>query len=63
MKNKAENKSRVMAFRVPENIYERYERMCIEEHIFMSELLQDAVEREVKKREAAKKNIVSHPHQ
>lgn len=46
IKNK-ENKDKVLSFRVPYSIYERYEQACIEEHIKMSDILRAAVERKV----------------
>jgi S-adenosylmethionine:tRNA-ribosyltransferase-isomerase (queuine synthetase) len=45
-KNKVETKgvaSKVVTFRLPYQTFEEYENYCIEDHIFMSELLQKAV--------------------
>lgn len=49
IKNK-ENKDKVLSFRVPYAIFERYELACIEEQIKMSEMLQQAVEKKVTER-------------
>jgi len=49
IKNK-ENKDRVLSVRVPSDIFDRYEQFCIEEQIYMSEILRDAVNKAVEKR-------------
>lgn len=38
-------KTKVMTFRVPYDIYDKYEIRCIEEHITMSKILKDAINR------------------
>lgn len=47
---KRETKDKVLSFRVPYSLFERYEQACIEEHIKMSEILQEAVDKKVKER-------------
>lgn len=59
-----ENKSKVISFRVPPNIFELYEQYCIEEHIYMAEILRDAVDKAVKKKlQEDKKRDLVQPHQ
>lgn len=55
-----QNKSKVLSFRVPANIFDRYEQFCIEEQIYMSEILRQAVDRAVKKKlqEDKKRDLV-----
>ena len=52
-KNKEETKkkSQVVNFRLPVSVFEQYEKYCIEEHLYLSELLQKAVVNALKERE------------
>ena len=52
-KNKEETKkkSQVVNFRLPVTVFEQYEKYCIEEHLYLSELLQKAVVNALKERE------------
>lgn len=52
-KNKEEKKkkSQVVNFRLPVTVFEQYEKYCIEEHLYLSELLQKAVINALKERE------------
>jgi hypothetical protein len=52
-KNKEETKkkSQVVNFRLPVTVFEQYEKYCIEEHLYLSELLQKAVINALKERE------------
>ena len=55
-----ENKNKVVSFRVPANIFELYEQYCIEEQIYMAQILRDAVDKAVKKKlqEDKKRDLV-----
>jgi hypothetical protein len=52
-KNKEETKkkSQVVTFRLPFNVYEKYEQFCIEEQIYMADILKKAVNQALQTRE------------
>lgn len=60
---KTETKDKVLSFRVPYSLFERYEQACIEEHIKMSEILQEAVDKKVKERMKEIKKTQALQHQ
>jgi predicted DNA-binding protein len=45
---KKEKKDRRFTLRLPSSIYQQYEKIAIEEHLFISEMMREAIEQKVR---------------
>lgn len=50
-KETIKRKSQVVTFRLPVPVFEAYEKYCIEEQVYLSELFKKAVDKTLKERE------------
>lgn len=50
-KEKTKRKSQVVTFRLPVSVFEAYEKYCIEEQVYLSDLFKKVVAKTLKERE------------